>query len=127
MNMAFDLFDEMASAMWNFHQRSLTPLTTVIETESTVIVEVDLPLVSKKDIQIRLIEQRLQIEASLRECLRYERWGTIQRDCEFTTFYASIPLPTLVSKERATATFRRGLLRIELSKQRATTHRIPIE
>lgn len=125
--MAFDFIDELSSAMWNFHQRSLTPLTTVIETESTVVVEVDLPLVQKKDLRIRLIKQSLEVEASLRECVRYERWGTVQRNCEFMTFYTSIPLPSPVIKEGTTATFRRGLLRVELPKIRAMKHQISIE
>ena len=112
--------------MWDLQRESLAPLASVSETEDQVIVEVDLPLVQKKDIHLRLVEEGLEVEASLTKCVRFERWGTVQRSCEFRSFYRIMSLPCPVVEEGATAAFKKGILRVELKKRRAIEYRIPI-
>ena len=115
--MALDFFDEFNRAMWNYGRESLVPLTRILETEEKIIVEVDLPLVRKKDIHLRFIEGGLEIKASLTQCIRFERWGTVQRSCKFKSFYKLIPLPNQVVREGAKATLRKGILQVELKKR----------
>lgn len=103
------------------------PLTTVTETEDKVIVEVDLPLVKKRNIRLRLVEEGLEVEASLTRCVRFEHWGTVQRNCEFKSFYTIVPLPASVVVEGTKAIFKRGILRVELKKKKEAEYRIPIE
>ncbi len=124
--LALGLFDELAREMWDLKRESLAPLASVSETEDRVIVEMDLPLVQKKDIRLRLIEEGLEVEASLMKCVRFERWGTVQRSCEFRSFYKIMPLPCSVVSEGATASFKKGILRVELKKRREIEHRISI-
>lgn len=113
--------------MWDLTRGSLEPLANVQETEDRVVVEVDLPLVRKKDIRLRLVEDGLEVEASLLRCVKFERWGTVQRSCEFRSFYKVVPLPSPVVAEGTRATFRRGILKVELKKRKETEHRIPLE
>lgn len=122
-----DFFNEFRRDMWNLSRRSLEPLTSVWETEDMVIVEVDLPLVKKDDIQLRLIEEGLEVEASLARTVRYHRWGTVQRDCEFMFLHKVIPLPSPVVFEGSVATFKRGILRVEIRNRRDRETRITIE
>ncbi|MCW4038194.1 MAG: Hsp20/alpha crystallin family protein [Candidatus Bathyarchaeota archaeon] len=124
--MALGLFDELAREMWDLQRGSLAPLVSVSETENRVIVEVDLPLVKKKDIHLRLVEGGLEVEASLTKCVRFERWGTVQRSCEFRSFYRIVSLPSPVVAEGVTAVFNRGILRVELKKRREVEYQIPI-
>lgn len=124
--MALGLFDELAREMWDLRRGSLAPLVSVSETEDRVIVEVDLPLVQKKDIRLRLVEEGLEVEASLTRCVRFERWGTVQRSCEFRSFYRIVSLPGPVVSEGATAAFKKGILRVELKKRREVEYRISI-
>lgn len=113
--------------MWDLRRGSLEPLANVLETEDWVVVEVDLPLVKKNDIHLRLIEGGLEVEASLTRYVRFERWGTVQRSCEFRSFYKIMPLPCPVVAEGVKATFKRGILRIEMRKRKEMEYRIPIE
>jgi HSP20 family protein len=113
--------------MWDLRRSSLVPLTRVLETEEKVIIEVDLPLVNKKDMRLRLVGGGLEVEASLMRCVRFERWGTVQRNCEFRSFYKIIPLPRQVVSEGVRATFKKGILRVELKKRRSGESKIPIE
>jgi HSP20 family protein len=122
-----DFFNEFKRDMWNLSRRSLEPLTSVWETEDKVIVEIDLPLVKKDNIQLRIIEEGLEVEASLARTVRYHRWGTVQRNCEFMFLHKIIPLPSPVVSERSEANFKRGILRVELRKRKEREYRITIE
>lgn len=125
--MAIDFFNEFKRDMWNLSRRSLEPLTSVWETEDKVIVEVDLPLVRKDNIKLRLVEEGLEVEASLARAVRYHRWGTVQKDCEFMFLHKVIPLSSPVVSEGSVATFNRGILRVELRKRKEREYRITIE
>jgi HSP20 family protein len=113
--------------MWDIKRQSLVPLTSIWETDDNVIIEIDLPLVKKRDIHLRLVEEGLEIEASLKRCVQFKSWGTIQRSCEFRSFYKIISLPTQVVPEGAKATFKKGILRIELKKRKKGIYQISID
>ena len=125
--MALDVFDELSRVMWDLARGSLEPLSSVSETEDKVVVEFDLPLVRKEDVRLRLVEGGLEVEASLTRCVSFERWGTVQRSCEFRSFYKVVPLPSPVVAEGAKATFKRGILKVELRKRKEAEHKILIE
>ena len=122
-----DIFDELSRNMWNLARRSLEPLTSISETKEKVVIEFDLPLVRKEDVQLRLVEEGLEMEATLKRCVIFERWGTVQRSCEFKSLYKVVPLSTPVVAENAKATFKKGILRVELHKKKEEEHRILIE
>ena len=126
VKLTINIFNEFAREMWDLQRHSLEPLASTSETDDEVIVEVDLPLVKKDDIALRLIEEGLEIEASLTRCVRFERWGTVQRSCEFRSFYKIVPLPSPVVPDGTTATFKKGILRINLKKKKEIEYRIPI-
>jgi HSP20 family protein len=125
--LTFVSLDRWDRELWDFHRQSLVPLMTIFEREDTLIVEVDLPLVRKEDIHLRLRNESLEVEASMHRCMRFERWGTVQRRCEFSSFYRVIPLPHAVISEGAKATFQKGILRIELQKKTEAKYPVPIE
>jgi HSP20 family protein len=124
---ALDLFDELARELWDVGRRRLVPLANVTELEDRVIVEVDLPLVQKRDIAVTLIDAGLEIDAQFTRCVQFARWGTVQRSCEFTSFYKLVPLPCPVVTEDAATTFKRGILRVELKKRRNAAYRLSID
>jgi len=95
---------------------SLEPLGDVRELERAVQVTVDLPLVRKKDIKVKLVGDVLEIDAELNRCVTFNKWGTVQKKCEFRSFHKSIRLPTRVTTIGAKATFKKGVLVVELPK-----------
>jgi HSP20 family protein len=103
--------------MWDMQARSLKPLYDIKETRESIIVLVDLPYVEKGAVQLRVDEDSIDLSAELREPIKYGRWGTTQRECEFTKLTATIPLPTKVDPEGATAKLRHGVLTVELPKR----------
>lgn len=103
--------------MWDMQNRALRPLYDVKETKVSIVVVVDLPYVNKEAIELKVDERSIDLSAELRQPIRYERWGTSQRDCEFRKLSATILLPAKVVPDRAIARFKEGVLTIELPKE----------
>ncbi|MGD0424682.1 MAG: Hsp20/alpha crystallin family protein [Candidatus Bathyarchaeia archaeon] len=113
-------FDQVFSVepMWNLQAHSLRPLYQVRETKESIRVVVDLPYVEKEGINVRVDEQSIDLSAELRQPIRYERWGTAQRECEFRKLSVTIPLPAEIISDEAVAKFKEGVLTVELPKKK---------
>jgi len=113
-------FDQVFSVepMWNLQAHSLRPLYQVRETKESIRVVVDLPYVEKEGINVRVDEQSIDLSAELRQPIRYERWGTAQRECEFRKLSVTIPLPAEIISDEAVAKFKEGVLTMELPKKK---------
>ena len=115
-----DILDEtyVARPLMDVGQCILEPLTDVRETMDDILVMVDLPLVDKKeDIDIQLLERKLEIRAKTRKPICFERWGTVQRRTRFNEFRKTVELPTDVESEGVRATFKKGVLQILIPKK----------
>ena len=122
----FEEYEEAFRTMWDALEGSLEPLAQVEESEKMIRVTADLPLVHKQDIKIKVMDDTLDIEAKLNRCVTFDRWGTVQRRCEFRLFHKTIHLPAPVTTVGAKATFKKGLLVVDLPKT-VTEHEIKVE
>ncbi|GIU70821.1 MAG: hypothetical protein KatS3mg003_0300 [Candidatus Nitrosocaldaceae archaeon] len=98
--------------LYDLEKREIKPLTHIIETEDEVIVTLDLPCISKKDISIKGTEDTLIIKASCNSKIRLPELNT-----EFNGYSKSIRLPTKVEPRHAKAYFNNGVLQIRLPKK----------
>jgi len=114
-----EFFDQVFSAqpMWNLQAHSLRPLYQVKETKESITVLVDLPYVEKEAVTLRVDEQSIDLSAELRQPIRYERWGTAQRECDFERMSVTIPLPAKIIPDEAIAKFQKGVLTVELPRK----------
>ncbi|MGQ9719922.1 MAG: Hsp20/alpha crystallin family protein [Candidatus Jordarchaeum sp.] len=101
---------------WDPDKLCLVPLVEVQEYPEEVVVTADLPYVDKENIDVNATETSLDIDAKMRTAIRFERWGTIQREISFNCYHKSIKLPSRVDPEKAKAEFKGGILRITLPK-----------
>jgi HSP20 family protein len=114
-----EFFDRIFSVepMWNLQAHSLRPLYQVRENKESITVVIDLPYVEKEAINLRVDEQSIDLSAELRQPIRYERWGTAQRECEFRRLSVTIPLPTEIISDEAVAKFKEGVLTVKLPRK----------
>jgi HSP20 family protein len=112
--------------MWDIQERTLKPLYEVKETKGSVMVMVDLPYVEKDDIDLKVNEESIDLSAELCQPVKYDHWGTAQRDCEFRRLSTTIRLPAQVIPDGAVARFKEGVLTVELPKKMKRT-RIPVQ
>jgi HSP20 family protein len=103
--------------MWDFTELRMEPLTDVTETENEVIVTADLPLTKKENVKIRATEDSLEIHADTCRAVKIERWGSVQRECEFSSFHKILSLPAKVNPKKLKTQFKDGYIRIRLPKR----------
>ena len=96
----------------------LSPLSYFREFSNHWLLEFDLPLVNKKDIQVTFDENTLSVEAKLKEIYSEEKFGI---QTKFQYFKKTISLPQNINKNKTTAEFENGILKIIIPKKISST------
>jgi HSP20 family protein len=99
----------------------------VFEDDSRVMVRLEVPGMERKDFHIEVLDDTLTVRGEK----RFEREATEGRwrmlQCAYGSFHRSVQLPSPVKSEEARATYRDGVLRIELPKAEGSkAHRVDI-
>ncbi len=84
-------------------QEEIEPLYDIIEEKDKIKVVVDMPGVNKEDIKVRVTEDGRKLIISARS--------------EERSYYKEIDLPAEVDPTKARATYRNGVLTVELEKK----------
>ncbi|GKS67627.1 hypothetical protein YTPLAS73_11740 [Nitrosarchaeum sp.] len=108
------ILPKISSLFDDIENRILSPLSCLREFENHWMLEVDLPLVNKKDIKITFDENTINIEAKLKEKYSEEKLGKISK---FEYFKKSISLPKKIDSKKTTAKFQKGRLEIKIPKK----------
>lgn len=100
----------------------------VFDDDERVVVRLEAPGMRKEDFRIEVRDDVLWVEGEK----RFEREATQGRyrvmQCAYGRFQRAIGLPVAVRGDRARATYRDGVLRIELPKaENALVRRIPVK
>jgi HSP20 family protein len=98
---------EMAPLMW-------TPEIEVFERDEEFIVRVDLPGLKKEDVKIEVTHDELTIEGERKLEKETREGGVHQTERAYGKFYRRIWIPEYVKAENAVATFKNGVLEIEM-------------
>ena len=85
-------------------RRTLSPLSCLREFDNYWVLELDLPLVNKKDIKVTFDQNTVSIEAKLREKYSEKKLGSITK---FEYFKKSILLPGKNNSKKTTAKFEK--------------------
>ncbi len=105
-------FPITSSLFDDIKHKILSPLSCLREFDSHWMLELDLPLVDKKDIEITMDGNTVNVEAKLKE--KYEeKIGSLT---EFEYFKKSISLPGKIDNEKTSAKFQKGRLEIKIPK-----------
>ena len=107
-------FPILDSILDDIEHRILSPLSCLIEFNNYWLIELDLPMVNKKDIRISSNQNTLHIEARLREKYSEERLGKVTK---FEYFKKSVYLPEMINIKKISAEFDRGRLSIKIPKK----------
>ncbi len=90
------------------------PLIDVINTEDSIIIKADLPLVKKEDISVNITEDSIEIMAKFEE--PDENLDFIKRERNYGATSRTIPLPVKIEVKNASAKFLNSVLTVELPK-----------
>lgn len=91
--------------------------SNVFEDDDKIVVQLEIPGMDKKNFQIEVHGNLLQVsgEKSFEREQGEGRYHTFQ--CAYGSFRRSVRLPAAVISEQANASYRNGILRVELPKE----------
>ena len=97
------------------------PKVDIYETEGSIVVKADIPEIDRKDVKIKVEENVLTLSGERRmdKEVKEESYHRIERS--YGSFSRSFTLPGTVDQEKITATFKDGVLKIDLPKKVEST------
>ena len=119
----FDDMDTMIHSFfntdWNFpvrDTRNWSPAVDVKETDNSFVLTADIPGITKKDIKVNLANGKLSISGERSYETDQKNDNYHYRERRFGTFDRSFNLPETVDEENISASFKNGILSIQLPK-----------
>ncbi len=116
-----DIFDTSLS-------RTALPAVDVRETEDAYLMEVELPGLTEKDVDVKLENNLLTVSSKKEEKKEEKKNGYLLRERKASAFARSFVLPDEVDKEKINAEFKNGVLAISFPKAPAAKPKtIPVK
>jgi HSP20 family protein len=88
------------------------PRVEMIEREGQLVVRAELPGMAKNDLKVEVTNDAVTIQGERKEEKKEERRGYYYNECQYGSFFRSIPLPEGADPSKATAEFRNGVLEV---------------
>ncbi|OYT32465.1 hypothetical protein DRJ22_01020 [Candidatus Woesearchaeota archaeon] len=114
--------DKIMDAFW-LKERELIKKTNMkipsvdIENKKKEIeITADLPGIDKKDIEVYLDQNKIEIKARKKRETEIKKKNFHMQERSFNGFYRLFSLPALVDPEKATTSFKNGVLKIRIPK-----------
>jgi len=104
-------------------QGAWLPLVDVYEKEEAIVVEVEVPGLTAREIVISLRLSRLEIEGLKMETPVKKGARYLRLEREYGTFHRTVPLPCAADPDGARAFLENGILTVYLKKQKAVRER----
>jgi len=95
-----------------------SPHIEVFERNGKLVIQADLPGIKRDDVNVRLEQDALIIQGQRQQQQTTNERGYYRSERSYGSFYRTIPLPEGIDTETATASFRDGVLEIELDAPR---------
>lgn len=93
-----------------------TPLADLVEKEKEIVATFELPGVDKKDIQLTVTENRIEVKAEKKQEAKVEKKGFYKEERRYAGFYRAMSLPTGVIPEKTKARYKDGVLEVIMPK-----------
>jgi len=106
-----------------------TPHVEMCERGNKLVVSVDLPGVKRDDVNVEVEQDAITIQGERRQESTTNERGLYRSERSYGSFYRQIPLPEGANPDSANATFRDGVLEIELDapQQQSKGRRLEIK
>ena len=116
-----DLLDNVSRWFDDFYTeplfgRTAMPAVDVKETDSEYLMEVELPGLSEKDVEVKLDNSLLTLSSSKDEKKEEKKNGYVLRERRAARFSRSFVIPEGVDREKIAAEFKNGVLTLTFPK-----------
>ncbi len=104
-----------------------TPAMDIFRENGKLVMEVDMPGVSKDDINLQLTENQLSVSAQKKKVSKEEKEGFYRAERSWKSYKRTTVLPEKVNPERVEAKYKNGTLRVEAPLKEEERKRKKIE
>lgn len=119
----------MLGREWTEMEPAWTPQVDVSQKEDRIVVRADLPGVKKEDVHVDVENDMLTIRGERRDEREEKEKGYYRSERSYGSFYRALPLPEGVDPNRCEATYKDGVLEINVptpKREEAKGRRIEI-
>jgi HSP20 family protein len=100
----------------------------VEEDEKTIRIKAEVPGIDEKDLEVKIENNVLTLSGEKKEERKEEKKNYVFSERKFGSFSRSISLPESIKTDKVKATFKKGVLNIEIPKdEKAEPKKIAIE
>jgi len=105
------------------------PDVDMFERKGQLVIRADLPGLAKEDVKIEITDSDITIEGQRKSEKEEKKEGYYRSERSYGSFRRTLPLPEGVKTDRAKASFKDGLLEIEMptTKQKKAGRRLSIK
>jgi HSP20 family protein len=122
------LFHDLNEGESSMTTASFVPAVDVYEDEKKVVLKIEIPGIDEKDLDVHVENNTLTVKGE-RKFEKEEKEANFHRiERSYGSFYRSFSLPTTVDAENVKASYKAGVLALELQKKaEAQPRQIKIE
>lgn len=113
---AFERFGEFPTMRTEQIWGDVTPRIDMSETDKELLVKVELPGMTEKDVYISISADLLTISGEKRQEKEESEKGWYRMERQYGSFSRSIPLPYEIDSDKAEALYKHGVLTVKLPK-----------
>ena len=104
------------------------PLTDLEETDKEVVAKFELPGVEKKDIQLNITADKIEVKVEKKQEAKVEKKGVYKEERSYRGFYRAMALPSEVNAEKVKAKYKDRILEVTIPKvENKNKNKIEIE
>ncbi|MDD2541229.1 MAG: Hsp20/alpha crystallin family protein [Desulfuromonadaceae bacterium] len=100
----------------DFGTTGISPAVDIFEEEGAIIVKAELPGLTRKDIEVKLIDNTLEITGEKKTEDKIDRKDFLKVERSYGRFSRTLRLPEGLEGEKVTANFTNGILEIKIPR-----------
>lgn len=105
-----------------------SPAIDVYDSKDNVLVKVDLPGLTKDEIEVSIQDNNLILKGEKRKDTEVKEENYYKTERFYGSFYRTVPLPSAVDQAKVESSYKDGVLTLELpKKEEAKPKQIPID
>lgn len=93
------------------------PYADISETDNEIAIKLDMPGVTKKDIDIVATEDYIEVKAERKEYVEEKKKKFYRQERAYRSYYRKLPLPLKIIPEKMLAEYKDGVLTITAPKK----------
>ncbi len=113
----YDLFGATSPSLGTFENVRLAPALDILEEKDHFKIEAEMPGLGEEEIKISTCENVLTIEGEKTVSKKDEKKNFLSREISYGRYERSITLPPTADLDKATASFKKGMLWVTIPKK----------